>query len=222
MTVEPAAFLLLALVLGVKHAFDADHLVAVGNVLIRAPDRRRTVTYSAAWAVGHMLTAGLLTVGLFLARDALPAALLARMGLLVAGMLVAIGLAALVAELRVVHAHRHAHGGAEHAHAHAHWLGRLARHRHGTMMGIGVVHGVASNDELLTLLAAGLGVTSLGGLLAGVGVFSLGVVAGMVLFGLALTMPLLRARGERLRRGASVAAALLSVGYGAWMLAGLA
>lgn len=213
---EPWLFLGLALALGVKHAFDADHLLAVSNLLGRAPTRRRTVTMSAAWAGGHMLTAGLLTVALFLLRDTLLAAWLAHLELAVAAMLVLLGAAALALELRLVHRHRHAHGGVEHEHHHMH----VGRHHHGAMLGIGVVHGVASNDEMLLLLAAGLGVTSLGGLLAGVGVFSVGVVAGMVAFGLALTAPLLRPRAARVRRAVNMAAALLSLGYGLALFAG--
>jgi high-affinity nickel-transport protein len=219
--VEPLLFLGLALALGVKHSFDGDHLVAVSNLLARAPTRRRTVTMSVAWAAGHMLTAGLLTLALWQARDLL-GAWAQHLDLLVAAMLIAVGAAGLVLELRVIHTHRHAHGPAEHEHAHTHLLGRWGRHQHKAMLGIGVVHGIASNDELLTLLAAGLGVTSLAGMLAGVGVFSAGVVAGMVLFGLALTAPLLGPRRERLRRSVSLGAGLLSVGYGLAMLAALA
>lgn len=214
---EPWLFLGLAMALGVKHAFDGDHLVAVSSLLSRAESRRRTVTMSLSWAAGHMLTAGALTVALFLFRDRLPLGLFAQLDVAVAAMLILVGILALVWELRLIHTHAHAHGGVVHAHTHLHLLGQ---HRHSAMAGIGIVHGIASNDELLLLLAASLGVSSLGGLLAGVGVFSAGVVVGMVLFGLALTAPLLRARREGVRRAVSVAAALLSLGYGMAMLAG--
>ncbi|MCA1814506.1 MAG: hypothetical protein LC624_11250, partial [Halobacteriales archaeon] len=204
----------------VKHSFDGDHLVAVSGLLTRAPTRRRTLTMSLAWAAGHMATAGVITLGLWYARGSLLGGLLGQLDVLVAAMLVVIGLVGLVLELRVIHAHRHAHGAVEHEHAHTHLLGRLGLHRHKAMLGIGIVHGIASNDELLVLLAAGLGVSSLAGLLAGVGVFSVGVVAGMVLFGVALTAPLLASRKESVRRGVSLAAAVLSLGYGLAMLGG--
>ena len=90
------------------------------------------------------------------------------------------------------------------------------------MLGIGIVHGLASNDEILVLLIASFGMASLTieGLLVGVGVFSLGVVAGMILFGLGLSYPILRWGDAKVRRVVNVATALLSIAYGTYLLAG--
>ena len=90
------------------------------------------------------------------------------------------------------------------------------------MLGIGIVHGLASNDEILVLLIASFGMASLTieGLLVGVGVFSLGVVAGMILFGLGLSYPILRWGDAKVRRVVNVATALLSIAYGIYLLAG--
>ena len=89
------------------------------------------------------------------------------------------------------------------------------------MFSIGVVHGVASNDELLLLLVVALGVTSLGGLLVSVTAFTVGVVVGMILFGVGMSYPLLRWRREKVRRTVTVAAALLSLVYAALLVLGL-
>ena len=90
------------------------------------------------------------------------------------------------------------------------------------MFGIGIVHGLASNDEILVLLVASFGLATLTieGLLVGVGVFSLGVVAGMILFGLGLSYPILRWGDVKVRRIVNVVAAALSIGYGLFLLAG--
>jgi len=214
--VDPLPFLGLALALGVKHAFDPDHLAAVGVFVTRAESPRRALGLGMRWGAGHMLTAGLLTVGLFLARDTF-GAWLAGLGWLVAVTLVLVGALSLVWEAKRFHTHPHQHGEVEHEHRHLHLLGRDAHH---AMFGIGVLHGLASNDELLVLLTASLGVLSLGGVLAGVGVFSVGVVAGMALFACALALPVVRARKEAVRRGIALTAAIASIVVGAVMLAG--
>lgn len=216
---EPWLFLGLALALGVKHAYDPDHLAVVGVFLARAPDAHRALRLGLSWGAGHAVTAGLLTVALFLARDRFLGAWREPLEAAVAFTLVAIGALSLVWELRVVHSHLHRHGPVEHAHPHLHLLGGK---EHRAMLGIGLLHGLASNDELLLLLTASLGVVSLGGLLAGVGVFSLGVVLGMALFAAALALPLVRARSKPLKRAASLAAGAASIAVGAGMLLGLA
>ena len=88
------------------------------------------------------------------------------------------------------------------------------------MFGIGVVHGLASNDELLVLFLVSLSVTSLAGLLGGVGVFSAGVVLGMIVFGIGISYPLSRWGDARVRRVVNVAAALLSISYAAFLFLG--
>ena len=164
---ELVPFLVLALALGFKHSYDADHLVAVANLLTRSKSLRRAGGMSIAWALGHMATASVITTVLFLAGAVVLAPFLASFDLAVALMLIAIGVLSLLWEfgylrrlrealgrLGAVHEHPHGHKFVAHRHMHLH-LGRYKEH--GAMLGIGVVHGLASNDELLILLLAALG-----------------------------------------------------------------
>ena len=88
------------------------------------------------------------------------------------------------------------------------------------MFSIGIVHGIASNDELLVLLVVALGVETLTGILIGVGVFSLGVVAGMIVFAIGLNYPILRWGSVPVRRVVNTAVAILSIAYAALLFAG--
>ena len=219
---DPLFFAALALALGFKHSYDADHLVAVSNLIARSPSLRKTATMSASWAAGHMVTASVITVVLFFSEPALKE-ILSPLELLVGVMLIVIGAASLLWEYEILpkfaHIHRHRHGPSptEHEHAHVHPGGRR---EHGAMFGIGIVHGLASNDELLTLFLSALTVTSLAGLLAGVAVFSVGVVVGMISFGLALTYPIKRWDAKRVRRAVALVAGVLSIAYGVLILLG--
>lgn len=217
MALDPFLFVGLSLALGFKHSYDADHLVAVSNLLMRSGSLRKTSLMSLSWAAGHMITATVVTILLFVFRDVFLAQFLAHFELAVAFMLAAIGVLGILYELGFLHSHAHRHEAEEHAHAHVH-MGRSNEHR--TMFGIGIVHGLASNDELLVLFVASLSVTSLPGLLGGVGLFSLGVVFGMVVFGVGMTYPILRWGSARVRRVVNLTVASLSIAYATLLFLG--
>jgi high-affinity nickel permease len=221
MAYEFAAFILLALALGFKHSYDADHLVAVSNLISRSRSIRRTSLMSVSWAAGHMLTAAIITILLYTFRETLLTEFLDHLDVLVAIMLVAIGTVGLLWEFNVFHVHEHWHGLVQHRHFHT-WLHEhLTKHgEHKTMFSIGIVQGLASNDELLVLFVIALGVATLGGILVGVAVFSLGVVAGMLVFAVSLNYPMLRWGQGPVRRVVNTAVAILSLVYAALLFAG--
>jgi len=213
-------FALLALALGIKHSFDADHLVAVSNLLSKARSISHSAQMAASWAVGHVITAAAITFLLFVFKDSVLPLLLGKLELLVAVMLIALGLVG-VWQSRVFHAHRHLHQGEEHEHWHVHLQEGQKDHSHKHMFGIGVIHGLASNDELLLLLTVTLGVSSLLEMMLGVAIFSVGVMIGMAAFSLLFTLPVLKAHGSRISRMVSFSVGCVSVAYGAMMLCGL-
>lgn len=56
---EVVAIMILALALGFKHSYDADHLIAVSSILRRAKSIRSSWKSSIFWAIGHMITAAI-------------------------------------------------------------------------------------------------------------------------------------------------------------------
>src|SRR5512143_1293924 len=211
-------FALPALLLGLKHSFDPDHLLAVSGFLTRPGSARRTLGLTTRWTAGHMAGAAIMTAALYLERDSVVGIIAGRMDLAVGIMLIAFGALALH-QSRAGHAHAHSHGTAEHTHPHLHPHGHEDDHSHLHIFGVGVLQGLASNDELLLLLTVFLGLSDATLMAAGVALFSLGVFAGMNLFGLAFTMPWLRGRGREISGAVNLAAGAASVAYGSWMLA---
>lgn len=146
MTVDVlTAPMLLGFVLGVQHATDPDHLVAVATIVTRERRFAAGALVGALWGLGHMTTltlAGglLLTLGLSLsARTAVGAELAVAAMLVVLGALrlrdAARGLSTVGAEhlasdhehaadaggrRATVHSHPHVHGGRRHGHPHVH------------------------------------------------------------------------------------------------------
>lgn len=211
---------LLALFLGIKHSFDADHLIAVSNLLSAPKSIAKAARMSLSWAAGHMLTAALITALLFTFKDTLLLLILGKMEVAAALMLIILG-ALSIYKSRIFHAHAHKHDGIPHVHWHLHAAEGREDHAHRHMFGIGIIHGLASNDELLLLLTASLGLSTLAEMIFGVAIFSLGVVIGMVAFSLLFTWPLLKAQSARLSQAINLTVGCISVIYGAMMLFGL-
>ena len=212
-------FIFLALGLGIKHSFDADHLIGVSNILAKSKSIMHTIKMALSWAGGHMLTASLITVLLFLFRDSILSIVLEKFELLVGIMLIVLGTFSLY-KARIFHKHLHGHEVRQHSHLHLH-LKNKDEHVHMHMFGIGIVHGLASNDELLLLLTVSLGLTSLIDMIAGVAIFSFGVVIGMIAFSIFLTYPIIKVESEKLHRLINVAVGSISIIYGFAMLFGL-
>lgn len=231
MPIDPVFFIVLALALGFKHSYDADHLVAVSNLLTRSKSLRKTAWMSASWAAGHMVTATIITILLYEFRQTVLKDVLANLEFVVAVMLVVIGVIGLLVEFGFIHRHIHRHEAQEHEHIHLDPHGEKeaidhpvpdgsSAREHRAMFGIGIVHGLASNDELLILFVASLSVTSLAGLLGGVGLFSLGVVLGMIVFGIGVSYPISRWGSAPVRRVVNVVAAVLSILYAGYLFLG--
>ncbi len=209
--------LLLALMLGFKHSYDADHLVAVSNLIVKSRSTLQTFWMSVSWALGHMLTASIVTILLYQFKELFLSRFLSHFELAVGAMLILLGaLSLLSVKSNILHAHVHTHEGEAHEHPHIHIS--KDEHYHAHMFGIGVVHGLASNDELLILFTASLGITSLAGILAYVAIFSIGVIAGMVLFGILLSFPITKISSAGLNRIVAFTVGATSIAYGIWML----
>jgi hypothetical protein len=213
-----------AVLLGIKHSFDADHLVAVTGVLSNAPNSKYTTRLSISWALGHMITASLLTILLFSFKKTLLREILSNAEILVPFMLILIAVMTIAWEFDYLHFHRHEHAQEdveetkEHSHLHFH-LPNLSEH--GTMVGIGIIHGLASNDELLLLFTLTLGMDELWAILIGVIFFTVGVIGGMVIYGWLISFPSQRWGKKRVTRTINLSIASVTLIYAFWLLLGL-
>ncbi len=216
-----ASFMVLALVLGFKHSYGSDHLIAVSNILRKVDSIKSSVKLGFSWAVGHMLTAALIAITLFIFKESFLHTILPNFERIVGVMLIVLGVLSFRDFFRF-HSHKHSHGIIVHAHPHVHLKTKQdKKHFHAHMFGIGIVHGLASNGELLLLLASSLAVTSLGGLLLGISIFSLGVVLGMVVFAIAFSYPLVKVQSEKINKFISCGTGLTSIVYGILILSAL-
>lgn len=215
---ELISFMAVAVALGLKHSYDSDHLIAVSNILRKVDSAKSSIKMGFSWAMGHMLTATIITVVLFIFKESFLSDVLPHFEKIAGVMLIALGILSL-RDFFSLHSHTHSHGSVVHSHPHIHSKKyRHSRHFHTHMFGIGIIHGIASNDELLLLFAASLAVTSLGTLILALGMFSLGVVLGMTLFAIAFSYPLVKFHSEKIYKIFSIGAGSMGVLYGVLVL----
>ncbi len=216
------AFMLLALALGFKHSYDSDHLIAVSNILRKVDSVKSSIKIGFSWAVGHMLTATIITIALFIFKQSFLNNVLPSFEKIVGIMLMVLGIISL-RDFFSLHSHKHSHGDIIHSHPHIHINKTHEKaHMHIHMFGIGIVHGLASNDELLLLFAASLAVTSIWGMIAALGFFSFGVVLGMAVFAIIFSYPLISMHSEKIYKFISFGTGSMGIIYGTMMLFAIA
>ena len=187
---EIFSFAILALFMGIKHAFDADHIIVVSNFLSKSKRLDESLNISLSWGVGHMLTAGIITTFIFYNRNSIPVImLLENFEIIIALIMIVMGIISLTIGIPLQHKHEHNHDGVKHEHVHTHRVGGFINKdikSHHASFGVGIIHGLANNDELFIVLILGLGIGSITTLLGALVLFSTGVVLGMIAFSIVL------------------------------------
>lgn len=182
-----ASILALGIFLGMRHAMDADHVVAVTTIVSRARSTRAALSIGALWGLGHTLTVLLVGGAIVLFELAVPPHVGLSLELLVALMLIVLGLLNLKGKLR----------GAE--------MARAPDRRPLRSMAVGVVHGLAGSAALALLVLTTIR-EPLWALLY-LAIFGLGTVIGMMALTTAMALPLSLAT----RRFGSLEAAVMRV-----------
>jgi len=109
--------------LGMRHATDPDHVIAVTTIVTRQRDLGRAALVGAFWGLGHTLTISVVGAAIILFDLIIPARVGLSMELSVGIMLVILGAMNVAGFLRsapVAGAHHHDHEGAIHSHPHSH------------------------------------------------------------------------------------------------------
>jgi ABC-type nickel/cobalt efflux system permease component RcnA len=132
--------LLLGLLLGVRHALDPDHLVAVTTIVSDCKNPLKSVWVGISWGLGHTLTLFLAGIALLMLKIQIPAKLGQGFEFMVGIMLLLLGVQTLLSfrKRKVhVHAHRHADGAGEHRHFHLHETTSGHVHTHSPQQDLG-------------------------------------------------------------------------------------
>jgi ABC-type nickel/cobalt efflux system permease component RcnA len=152
-----------AVLLGLRHATDPDHIAAVSTLVANGRDRatRRAGELGLAWGLGHALTLFAFGLPILLLDSYLPERAQQAAETAIAVVIVYLAVRLLVRWRRgAFHEHVHTHGDVDHSHVHVGHSHRHARGRLGAF-GIGLVHGMGGSAGVGILLVASIESTAL-------------------------------------------------------------
>jgi high-affinity nickel permease len=224
--------------LGIRHATDADHVIAVTTIVSRQKSFRHAGLIGALWGVGHTITIFLVGVAIILFNLAIPPRIGLAMELAVGLMLILLGVLNLTGVTQwITHLFTPAHNSIkvgilhnEHVHrpipdVHMHLdqksncllqnpLQGLGLYQFIRPLVVGLVHGLAGSAAvaLLVLTAIRDPRWSIAYLL----IFGLGTIAGMMLITMIIGAPFAYTgtRFALFNRGLGLASGLVSVAFG--------
>jgi cytochrome c biogenesis protein CcdA len=226
---------LVALLLGLRHATDPDHLTAL-STLVLSEERegaRKAGVLGFAWGLGHATTIFVCGLPVVLFRSHLPEVVQRGAEALIGALIVALAVRLLLRWRHgYFHAHPHAHGDVHHAHPHVHDRGHARhqgeshRHPHAEGMGrtplaayaIGLVHGIGGSAVVGLLLVGAVAGRTLG--VVALVLFAAGTAVSMALVSAAFGYALARAPLSRLVAPVMPVVGLASLVFGVWYAAG--
>jgi ABC-type nickel/cobalt efflux system permease component RcnA len=242
------SIIVLGFFLGMRHATDPDHVIAVTTIVSRQRSIRHAALIGALWGFGHTIT--ILAVGsaIILFGIVIPPRLGLTMELSVGLMLILLGILNLSGIMRWItetvtplqfgrHTHPHGHGDYIHCHPHGHgpekhghaedatpvgWMDRVFRklglYQVVRPLVVGVVHGLAGSAAVALLVLTTIRVPSWAILY--LLVFGIGTVAGMMLITAAIAVPFTysNSRFVRLNRVLGLVSGLVSLAFGLFIV----
>ncbi|WP_437586518.1 high-affinity nickel-transport family protein [Sorangium sp. So ce1000] len=216
--------LLLGFSLGMRHATDADHVLAVATVVSRVRSLGTALLIGAMWGVGHTLTLMVIGGAILLFGLVVPPHVGLAMELAVALMLIGLGGYHLARLYRAIRRGEPPAHGADHPHDHPHDLGWADRAFGGSRLYaslrpllIGVIHGLAGSAAVALLVLTTVRDPRWG--IGYIALFGVGTIAGMTLITGVLALPFAyaRARTSGMHNAFGAVAGLLSVGFGLFL-----
>jgi sulfite exporter TauE/SafE len=234
--------------LGMQHATNADHVIAVTTIVSRQRSIRHAALIGALWGVGHTITIFLVGAAIILLGLKIPQRLGLTMELSVGLMLILLGILNLSGILRWLtekwtpsqkpaHSHTHVHGDFIHSHSHGHtpethghaedatpvsWMdrtfGKLGLYNVLRPLAVGLVHGLAGSAFVAYLVLGTI--RNPFAAVAYLLVFGIGTIAGMVLLTAVIAMPFKfsHSRFTRLNRGLGMASGAISLCFGLFIV----
>lgn len=228
------SILLLGFFLGMRHATDVDHVLAVTIIVSREKSVHNAAIIGALWGVGHSLTLLLVGGAIIFFGLVIPPRLGLSLEFAVGVMLVLLGLANFRSFVRWVRGHAVQPGGTAQpprpgrSHGHpaeeksAAWLERKlgplgACHAIRPLL-VGVVHGLAGSAAVALLVLPII--QHAGWAVAYLSIFGVGTIAGMMLMTAAVALPFVYSvsRSAAFNRRLGGACCLLSVAFGVFLM----
>ncbi|GBL40966.1 hypothetical protein LBMAG54_12180 [Nitrosopumilaceae archaeon] len=198
-TATPFFVLVAGFVIGLFHAFEPDHVVAVATQNVKSTQKNslsffrqigsgaiKSSILGALWGAGHTSSLVLVSLLVFVFSMSIPNEMFSNFEFGVGVMLVILGVFTYL-NRRLIgekHIHTHTHDSVVHAHPHVH--DTVHSHGHKSYI-IGCIHGLAGSGSLVVLALSTL--HDLQTILSFILVFGIGSIVGMMLVSSAIGLP---------------------------------
>jgi ABC-type nickel/cobalt efflux system permease component RcnA len=228
--------------LGMRHATDPDHVIAVTTIVSRYRKVSHAAWIGILWGCGHTLTILLVGGGIILFGWVIPARIGLSMEFSVGLMLVLLGFLNLTGVLQWInrnvsaftgsleHEHVHRHGDLVHSHSHSHdsqnkpleWgdskFSEIGFYRLVRPLIVGLVHGLAGSAAVALLVLTTIRDPRWA--IAYLLVFGIGTIAGMMLITAAIAAPFIYSskRFSNIGHVMRVASGVISVAFGLFVI----
>jgi len=234
--------------LGMRHATDPDHVIAVTTIISRQQSIRHAALIGILWGIGHTVTILIVGSAIILFGIKISPRLGLSMELSVGLMLILLGVLNLSGIMRWItetftpaqlESHTHASGTGCSAYSHSHanpsekhhhqeenksvgWMdrtfGRMGIYQVVRPLVVGLVHGLAGSAAVALLVLTTIRVPSLA--IAYLLVFGIGTIAGMMLITTAIAMPFKysKTRFERFNHSLGLVSGIISVAFGVFIV----
>lgn len=185
--------LFLGFLLGIKHAFDPDHIIAVSTMASVDSHPLKAAFVGTFWGMGHTTTLFLTGVFIVIFKLTIPDKVALSFEFLVGVVLVILGIQIVWRfKKKNIHIHAHNHEGDKHIHFHSHE--KKNHNHHGTSYHrksffIGLIHGLAGSAALMLLVLSTIH-SSLAALFYII-TFGLGSILGMAVISIFISLPLM-------------------------------
>lgn len=215
--------LALGFILGIRHAIEPDHVIAVSTIASQSKKLWHASLAGVFWGIGHTVTLFVVGLIVILMKNKIPEKWAMSLEFLVGIMLVYLGVRTILS-FKNIHIHKHSHDGEDHAHVHSHQNSGEHDHKHkhknttylGSMF-IGLVHGLAGSGAMVLLTMST--VKSIGEAAAYILIFGVGTVIGMLLFTTIIGIPFVLSKKRRtVNRTFGLIAGVISIVFGVYYM----
>ena len=185
--------LAIALVLGLEHAFDADHIVAISTILGNTKSVRKSLFLGTMWGLGHTVTIFIVGIIVLALRVVIPQSIVNIFEAAAAVLLIVLGvyvIRGLVIErkkhksedfdphLHPEHEHEHTHEGHTHHHPHSHSNDHSGHNHTHMSLFAGAIQGLGGSAAIMLVALSTVGSALIG--VVFILIFGLGVIVGML------------------------------------------
>ena len=204
--------------LGLEHALEADHVVAVSTIVSQQKKLWKSSLVGIVWGIGHTTTLFLVGIIVLFLSISIPQELILSFEFLAGVVILLLGVLVLRSAVTVkIHLHHHSHGDQTHIHLHSHKEGDSHHHIHRSFI-LGMVHGIAGSGALMLLVLSTVESITAG--ITYILLFGVGSILGMLILSAVIGLPFIITANKlgNMNRIIQAIAGVVSICIGAFIM----